>query len=102
MLPGNGVLGRAPEGWFAIDHPAVAEELAEKTVEDFGLCQGLELSVELKLLLLQGFDELATEDLAENCFRDKKVVAPGTNPVCAMNACRRERTPPRPAGSIPR
>jgi hypothetical protein len=73
------------EGWFAIDHPAVAEELAEKTMEDFGLRQRLELSVELKLPrregLLQGFDELATEDLTENCFRDKEAVTPGTNPL---------------------
>jgi hypothetical protein len=54
-------------------------------VEDFGLRQGLELSAELKLSrregLLQGFDELATEDLTENCFRDKEVVIPGTNPL---------------------
>src|ERR1039457_120486 len=100
------------EGWFAVDHPAVAEELAEKTVEDFGLRQGLELfygqlqslaektvedfglrqglelSVELKLSrregLLHGFDELATEDFAENCFRDEEVAAPGTNPACVI------------------
>jgi len=73
------------EGWFAVDYPAVAEELAEKTVEDFGLRQGLELSVELKLPrregLLQGLDELATEDLTENCFRDKEVVTPRANPL---------------------
>ena len=72
------------EGRFAVDHPAVAEELAKKTAEDLGLRQGLELSVELKLPrcegLLQGFDELATEDLTENCFRDKEVFTPGTNP----------------------
>ena len=33
----------AAEGWFGVDHPAVAEDLAEKTAEDFGLRQGLEL-----------------------------------------------------------
>src|SRR6266567_4466014 len=70
---------------LAIDHPAVTEELTEKTTEDFGLRQRLVLSVEPKLprheRLLQGFDELATEDLAENGFRDKEVVAAGTNPM---------------------
>src|ERR1039458_3886341 len=80
------------EGWFAVDHPAVAEELAEKTVEDFGLRQGLELSGKLKHSrregLLHGFDELATEDFAENCFRDEEVAAPGTNPACVI---RRDR-----------
>src|SRR6266481_4028414 len=73
------------ERWFAVDHPAVAEELAEKTAEHFGLRHGLELPVELELprreRMLQGFDELAAKDLAENCFRDKEVVAPGTNPM---------------------
>ena len=73
------------EGWLAVDHPAVTEELAEKTAEDFGLRQGFELSVELEFArresLLQGFDELATENLTENGFRDKEVVAPGTNPT---------------------
>src|SRR5260370_40249681 len=70
---------------LAIDHPAVTEEVTEKTAEDFGLRQHLELSVEPKLprreRLAQGFDELATEDLAENSFRDKEVVAPGANPL---------------------
>ena len=47
------LLGSA-ESWFAIDHPAVAEELAEKTMEDFGLRQRLELSVELKLPRREG------------------------------------------------
>jgi hypothetical protein len=73
------------EGWFAVDHPAVTEELAEKTAEDFGLGEGLELSVELEFPRrespLQCFDELATENLAENCFRDKEVIAPGTHPM---------------------
>jgi hypothetical protein len=70
---------------LAIDHPAVTEELTEKTAEDLGLRQRLELSVEPELArrerLAQGFDELATEDLAENRFRDKEVVAAGTNPM---------------------
>ena len=75
----------AAEGWFAVDHPTVTEKLAEKTAEDFGMGHGLELSVELEFprreSLPQCFDELATEDLAENCFRDKEVVTPGTNPL---------------------
>ena len=73
------------ERGLAVDHPAVKEELAEKTGEDFGLRQGFELSVELEFArresLLQGFDELATENLPENCFRDKEVMTSGTNPT---------------------
>ena len=37
------------ERGLAVDHPAVTEELAEKTAKDFGLRQGFELSVELEL-----------------------------------------------------
>jgi len=73
------------EGWFAVDHPAVTEKLAKKIPEGFGLCKGLELSVELEFArgesLLQGLDELATKNLAENAFRDKEVMTPGTNPM---------------------
>ncbi len=73
------------ERWLAVDHPAVTEKLAEKIPEAFGLCKGLELSVELEFprgeSLLQGFDELATKNLAENAFRDKEVMTPGTNPM---------------------
>jgi hypothetical protein len=76
---------RAAEGWFAIDHPAVAEKLAEETTEDFGMGHGFELSMELEFprgeSLPQCFDELATEDFAENCFREKEALAPGTNPL---------------------
>lgn len=31
--------------------------------------------------LLQCVDEFAAEDLAENCFGEKEVVAPGMNPI---------------------
>jgi hypothetical protein len=78
----------ATEGWFAVDHPAVTEKLAEKTAEDFGLCHGLELPVELEFSRrkspLQCLDELATEDLAQNCFRDKAAITSGTNPLRAI------------------
>jgi len=76
------------ERWFAVDHPAVTEKLAEKTAEGVGLRQGSELSAELKLSrgegLFQGFGKLATEDLAENCLGDEEVAAPGANPVCVI------------------
>src|SRR5260370_41214316 len=80
----------AAEGWFAVDHPAVTKKLAEKTAEEFGMGHGLELSMELELprreSLPQCLDELATEDLAENCFRDKEGVRPGTNPLRVIRA----------------
>src|ERR1017187_3065123 len=73
------------EGWFAVDHPAVAEDLAEKTVEAFGLRRGLGLSGELKLSrregLFHGFDELATEDFAENCFRGEECAGEAGKPA---------------------
>ena len=63
----------------------MTEKLAEKTAEDFGMGHGLKLSVELELPRLESlpqcFDEFATEDLAEDCFRDKELAAPGTNPL---------------------
>ena len=66
------------ERWFAVDHPAVTEELAEKTAEDFGLRQGFELSVELKLPRREGLLDLApTEsrgDGGQNCLHDMSIV----------------------------
>ena len=34
--------------------------------------------------LLDGGHELTSEDLAENCHREKEIVAPGTDPMCAI------------------
>ena len=73
------------EGWFAVDHPVVAEKLADKSAENLRLGEGLELPMELEFAggkrLLECLDEFATENLAEDSYREKEVAIPGRNPM---------------------
>src|SRR5260370_33036561 len=75
-----------PSEWrLAIDHPAMTEKLTDKTPPQLGLSEALEQAVKAELSgstgLLQCLHEFATEHLAENCYGEKEVVAPGINPM---------------------
>ena len=64
------------ERWFAVDHPVQRIKLADQTSEQLGLRQAAKQAVELELSrsvsLLDGFQELAAENFAENPLWEKE------------------------------
>lgn len=66
------LLGSAERG-FAVDHPARRIKLTDQTPEQPGLSQAAKPAVELELSgsvrLLERFEKLAAEDVAENPLR---------------------------------
>jgi len=75
----------APERRLAIDHPSQREKLTDQTPEQLGLSQAAKQAMELELSgsmrLLERFEELAAENLAENRFGKKEAVTSGAHPV---------------------
>src|SRR5271166_4777552 len=72
------------EGWLAIDHPVVPEQLAEPRGEDLGLSEPFQIAIEAKLPFaagaLQGSHELTAKNSAEH-FDGKKEGVAGGDPV---------------------
>ena len=70
---------------LAVDHPSQREKLTDQTPEQPGLSQAAKEAVELELSgsvsLLERFEKLAAEDLAENRFGEKEAVIVGAHPV---------------------
>jgi hypothetical protein len=77
------ILGAA-EGTFQLHHPVVSIEGPEPSGENLGLCEKLEVSVEVELAvvkgLLESIDEFATKEFSEH-FLGQKVVVSGTHPA---------------------
>ena len=73
------------ERWFAIDHPVRRVKLADQTSEESGLSQAAKQAVKPELSgrvgLLEGFEKLAAEDLAENRFRKKEALTSRAHPT---------------------
>src|SRR5271166_411411 len=72
------------EGRFAIDHPVMAEQLAEPSGKDLGLSELIQIAIEAELPLaagaLQRSHELAAKNPAQHCDGKKERVA-GVDPV---------------------
>lgn len=72
------------EGWFAIDHPVMAEQLAEPSGENLGLSEPFQITIEAKFPfgagVLQGCHELAAKNSAQH-FDGKKERVAGVDPV---------------------
>ncbi len=77
------VLG-ATEGTLQIDHPILSVKGPEPSGEGFGLCQKLEVPVEVELALLKGLfesvDELAAKEFTQH-FLGQEVVVAGAHPA---------------------
>jgi len=75
---------RPTEGAFQIDHPILSMKGPQPSGEDLGLCQKLQVSVEVQLAMLKSLfesvDELATKNFLQH-FLGKKVVVSGANPA---------------------
>jgi len=73
---------------LAVDHPSQREKLTDQTPEQPGLSQAAKQAVELELAgrvsLLERFEKLAAENLAENRFGKKEAVISGAHPVCVI------------------
>ena len=77
-------LVRPAERRLTVDDPAMTEQLSKKAPKQPRLSERLELPVEPKFARckgsLQSVSELATKELAENRFREKELLVPGTKP----------------------
>src|SRR5271157_1407499 len=73
-----------PERWFAIDHPVMAEQLAEPGGKDLGLSELIQIAIEAELSFaagaLQGSYELTAKNPAQYLDGKKERVA-GMDPV---------------------
>jgi len=78
---------RATKGWFAVNHPVVAEQGAEERSESLGVGQKLEVPVEAELAvregLLQSIHELAAEDSTQHLPGEKEARA-GVDPALVI------------------
>src|SRR5271165_1404240 len=74
----------APERWFAVDHPVMAEQLAEPGGKDLGLSELIQIAIEAELSFaagaLQGSYELTAKNPAQYLDGKKERVA-GMDPV---------------------
>ena len=79
----QGLLGTT-EGWLAIDHPVMPEQLAEPSGEDLGVSERLQIAIEAQLSFaagaLQRSHELAAKNPAQHLDGKKERVA-GVDPV---------------------
>jgi hypothetical protein len=70
---------RATKGWFAVDHPVVAEEGAEERSESLRFHQKLKVPIEAKFTVgegpLESIYELATEDPTQNFHGEEEATA---------------------------
>ena len=75
---------RTTKGWFAIDHPVMAEQLPEPRGEDLGLSEQFQIAIEAELPLatgaLQGSHELTAKHSAKYLDGKKERVA-GSDPA---------------------
>src|SRR5271157_6042795 len=72
------------EGRFAVDHPVMAEQLAEPSEEDLGLSERFQIAIEAELSFaagaLQRSHELTAKNSAQH-FDGKKERVAGMDPV---------------------
>src|ERR1035437_10770325 len=72
------------EGRFAIDHPVMAEKLAEPSGKDLGLSELIQIAIEAELSFaagaLQGRHELTAKNPAQH-FDGKKERVAGVDPA---------------------
>jgi hypothetical protein len=70
---------RATKGWFAVDHPVVAEEGAEERSESLRFHQKLKVPIEAEFTVgegpLESIYELATEDPTQNFHGEEEAIA---------------------------
>jgi len=80
------VLG-ATEGWFAIDHPVLPEQRAEKGRESLGFHQKLQVTVEAELALREGLpervDKLTAENTTQHLSGEEEAIA-GVDPALVI------------------
>src|SRR5271157_89372 len=72
------------EGRFAIDHPVMAEQLAEPSEEDLGLSERFQIAIEAELSFAAGALQCSHELTAKNSaqhFDGKKERVAGVDPV---------------------
>lgn len=78
---------RATEGWPAVYHPFVTEQLTDKGAEDLWVRQILELAVEAELALcesvLESFPDFASKYEPE-CFFGKKEAVTRADPALVI------------------
>jgi len=69
----------AAEGTFQVDHPVLSKQRPQPGGKDLGLRKKLQVSLELKLALLEGLlesvDELAAKNFTQHFLGKKVVVA---------------------------
>ena len=72
------------DGWFAIDHPVMLEQLTEPSGEDLGLSERIQIAIVAKLPCaagaLQGCHELTAKNPAQHLDGRKESVA-GADPL---------------------
>src|SRR5260370_36759681 len=70
---------RSSERLFRVNHPVLSKQWSQPREEGFGLSEGLQVSVEAQLAVLEGArecrDDLAAQDAAANVYRKTAGVA---------------------------
>src|SRR5215472_10125079 len=70
---------RTAEGTFQVNHPVLSVEWSQPSGEGLGLCEKLQIAVEVELAILKSLferiDELAAKNFTQH-FLGKKVVIP--------------------------